>query len=72
MKGKAVRFLIETGKRKSPKSWLSKMDGNEVLAIARELRSQGVPEIHIYDAENFTDVTETELERLVRTESHRH
>ncbi len=67
-----MRFLIEAGKRKSPKSWLVKLEATEVLSIARELRSQGVPDIHIYDAENFTGITETELEHLLQAKDHRH
>jgi hypothetical protein len=56
-----MKFLIEVGKFKNAKSWLAKREAEEALNIVRELHSQGVTEIHIYDAESFASDKEEEL-----------
>jgi hypothetical protein len=65
-----MKFLIEVGKRRNAKSWLAKRDAEEALTIVRELHSQGVTEIHIYDADSFVSVTEEELVKGARRRSH--
>jgi hypothetical protein len=66
----AMKFLIEVGKRKNAKSWLAKREAGEALTIVRELHSQGVTEIHIYDADSFARVTEEELAKTARVRPH--
>lgn len=61
-----MKFLIEVGKFKNAKSWLAKREPKEALNIVRELQSQGVTEIHIYDADSFVSVTEEELAKGAR------
>lgn len=68
----AVKFLIEVGKLKSAKGWLSRIEAEEALALVRELRLQGAKDIHIYETENFALVTETTLERYVKTGNQKH
>jgi hypothetical protein len=60
-----MRVYVEVGRLRSAKGWLSKLQAEEALIVTRQLRSQGVRDIRIYDADSFAGVTEAELERFI-------
>jgi hypothetical protein len=62
----SMKYFVEAGKLKSAKGGLSKFNDQEALFLSRQMRNNGLRDVHIYNAKTWEVLTEDDLEATLK------